>query len=105
MKAFNIIKRLFDTRILNDLIEESIDKKSQINQIKDERTSRTVAEFPQYHFVNTAYNSVNEANMIDKKRWNSLKNNVIYDFECNHFLTFDKSRFRNEIVPEKNENN
>ena len=103
MKVFNIIKRLFDTNILDGLIEESIKKKS-LNQIKNEKISKIVTKFSQYCFVNTAYNSVNGANLIDKKRWNSLINNVIYDSECNHFLTFDKSRFLNEIMPENEKN-
>ena len=89
--VFNAIKRTFDTGILDNLIEESIDKKSQINQIKGEKTSRTVTKLFQYHFVNTV--------MVNKKASNLLTNNVIYDSECDYFLTHDKSRFRGEIRP------
>ena len=86
--VFNAIKRITNTEVLDDLIKELINKKSQINQTKDERTL-VVTEFPLYHFVNTV--------MINKKTSNFLINIIIYNSECNYFLTYNKTRFRDEI--------
>ena len=91
ISIFHAIKRIIDTEILNNLIEDSVNQKTQTSQTKDEET---VGELLSYHFVNTV--------MVHKKSSNLLSNNVIYDSECDYSLTHDKSCFRNEIRLAKN---
>ena len=94
---FNAIKRIIDTKILNNLTEDFVNQKFQISQIKNERA---VKEFFEYHFVNTTYFGIKSINMI--KSSNLLINSVIYDFEFNYLFINDKTRFRSEIRLAKN---
>ena len=52
---FKTIKHISNTNILNNLIENSIEKEK--NQIKQK--FETIAKFLQYHFVNTIYMKIN----------------------------------------------
>ena len=90
IEVFKSIKRISDTDILDDLTEDLVNKG---NSQKENESSRNVAEFPQYCFVNTASFGINKV----KKLSNFLTNSVIYDSESNYSLTHDKSRFRGEI--------
>ena len=97
VNCFRVIRHISNTNILNGLTENSIEKG------KNQQESETVAELLQYRFANTAYTLANRANLVGEKRWNSLKDSVIYDFDCDYSLINDKTRFRSELVSENEE--
>jgi hypothetical protein len=78
-----VIKVISDINILNELDED--DKTAQ-------KEDTEIAELNEmtFKFGNVAISA--------KKIKNSLSNSVIYDFDCNQSLTYDKARFVGEII-------
>ena len=72
------------------LIHQTMNQmKKKMNESNDENSS--------FSFANTIY-------IINKIKFHNLfHNNVIYDFEAEKHLTFEKNRFRNEIQSASND--
>ena len=88
---FNIMKKINNYNFLNKISDSSNDKsdEKETNESNDENSS--------FSFANTIY-------MINKIKFHNLfHNNVIYDFEAEKYLTFEKNRFRNKIRSASND--
>ena len=88
---FNTMKKISNINFLNEISDSSNDEsdEKETNKLNDENSS--------FSFANTIY-------IINKiKSHNSFHNNVIYDFEAEEHLTFEKNRFRNEIRSASND--
>ena len=82
---FNIMKKISNMNLLNEISDTSNDESDE------KKTNKSNNENLSFSFANTIY-------MINKiKSHNSFHNSVIYDFEAENHLTFEKNRFRNEI--------
>jgi hypothetical protein len=84
IRFFVIIKKLINTNILKDMTKDSIKSCSQKSENKKEKKTNQSSS---YSFANVTFRSNN-----------SLHSSVIFDFECDNSLTFDKSRFVEEII-------
>jgi hypothetical protein len=77
-----IIKAIIDINILNELKD-------------DETTQKENAETAELKEMTFKFSNVT---ISATKIKNSLSNNVIYDFDCNQSLTYDKIRFINDKI-------
>ena len=79
------MKKISNTNFLDEISDSSNDESNE------KKTNESTDENSSFSFANTIY-------MINKIKFhNSFHNNVIYDFEAEEHLTFEKNRFRNEI--------
>jgi hypothetical protein len=79
IRFFVTIKKLINTNILKNMTKNSIKSCSQKPENKKEKKTCS--------FANVIFRSKN-----------SLHSSVIFDFECDNSLTFDKSRFVEAII-------
>jgi hypothetical protein len=80
-----VIKVITDINILNGLGEDD-----EAAQKEDTKTAELNETMSQFRFDNVAISAT--------KIKNPLSNSVIYDFDCNQSLTYDKTRFVGEIT-------